>query len=424
MTYPRMLVFSNDGFSRSSSNGRTLANLLTGWPRENLAQFCLTNEDPDFAVCANIFRVTDGQALRALWGNAEGCLLQPAPQQFAASASGPRPSGQGGIPRNTLTMLLRDFVWNTGRWKRCGFDNWVSDFAPELVLLQAGDTGFMHELAMRTAAKYHIPLAVYNSENYYFKDFDYFRDSGLSAALYGFFHRRFQRQMRRLMAQGSCFLYSCDKLTRMYGAEFGREGHTVYTPASNIHHGAAKNGLFQVSYLGNLGLGRHLALIEVGEVLREIDPSLHVDIYGSASEEIKAAFDTCPAVQFHGRVSYEMVQEIMAESSLLIHAEGKDPFTVEDLSCAFSTKIADCLGSGTPLLLYAPESIACSEYVREQDCAFYAANREELNAALLAAMDPVQAQAKLDRAYEVACVNHNAEKTPRRVQELLCGLVE
>ena len=421
MTYPRMLVFSNDGFSKSSSNGRTLANLLTGWPKERMAQFCLINEDPDFETCTQIFRVTDRQALHALFGKAEGGILRPS-MNVSASVSGS--GGRGHLPRNTLTMLLRDFVWNTRRWKRCGFDQWVSDFLPELVLLQAGDTGFIHELAMQTAQRYHIPLAIYNSENYYFKDFDYFQDRGLSAVLYGFFHHRYQRQMRKLMAQGSCFLYTCDKLTRMYGAEFGREGYTAYTPASVIHRGIPKTGIFHTAYLGNLGLGRHIPLIEIADALQEIDPSLFLDVYGSADPEVTDAFARCKAIHFHGRVSYDTVQQVMHDSSLLIHVEGRDPFTVKDLEAGFSTKIADCLGSGTPLLLYAPETIACSEYVREHNCAFYASDRTQLKAALLAAMDPVQVQVKLDRAYDIACANHDPRKTSQYVQELLCRLVQ
>ena len=424
MMYPRLLIISNEGFSKTSSNGRTLANLLAGWPKAQLAQFCLIDENPDFDTCENIFQVSDGQALRALFGRAEGGVLHPeagsAPMGSVDSAAGLRSS----LPRNTLTMLARDFVWSTGRWKRCGFDKWVADFAPQLVLLQAGDTGFMLELAMQVAKQYRIPLAVYNSENYYFKDFNYFQDSGLSAALYGFFHRRFQRQMRRLMEQGDCFLYLCDKLTRMYAAEFGREGHTVYTPASVIRHGQAKTGAFRTAYLGNLGLGRHLALIEFASVLREIDPSLSLDVYGNATEEIKSAFAACDTIRFHGLVPYETVQQVMADSSLLIHVEGKDPFTVKDLEAGFSTKIADCLGSGTPLLLYAPPTIACSEYVQEQKCAFYASDPDTLQSALRAAMDPKQTQTILDRAYEVACENHDSQKTTKSVQALLCGLVK
>lgn len=421
MDNPRVLIVSNDCLSQSSSNGRTLRNFLLGWPRERLAQFYIQNNTPDFTICAHFFQVTDGQALRALWGRAEGGVLEPVNDTEGGAASR---SGWGGLPRNSLTMLVRDLVWSTGRWKRCGFDRWVEEFRPELVLLQAGDCSFMMELAMDTAKRYRIPLAVYHSENYYFKDFNYFRDSGLSAALHGLFHRRLQRSMRRLMAQADGFMYTCDKLTQMYRREFGREGLTVYTPASVIRHGTAKTGAFQAAYLGNLGLGRHLVLIELAEVLQEIDPTLYLDVYGSATEEIQAAFDACSAIHFHGRVPYETVQRVMSEASLLVHVEGRDPFTVKDLEVGFSTKIADCLGSGTPFLLCAPETIACSEYVREQGCAFYASDREELKTALLAAMDPVQAQAKLDRAYEVALENHNLEKTPQVVRDLLCGLCE
>ena len=51
MQYPRLLIISNECLSSVSSNGRTLRNLLIGWPKEKLAQFHIRRTAPDHSVC-------------------------------------------------------------------------------------------------------------------------------------------------------------------------------------------------------------------------------------------------------------------------------------------------------------------------------------------------------------------------------------
>lgn len=65
---PKVLVFSNNCFAKTNSNGRTLGNFFVGWPKDCLAQFYIHNSIPDFEYCTNFFRVTDGQALQAFKG--------------------------------------------------------------------------------------------------------------------------------------------------------------------------------------------------------------------------------------------------------------------------------------------------------------------------------------------------------------------
>ena len=61
----KVLVISNECFSKVTSNGRTLGNFFIGWDKSCLAQFYIQNSEPDFDYCENFFRVTDRQALSA-----------------------------------------------------------------------------------------------------------------------------------------------------------------------------------------------------------------------------------------------------------------------------------------------------------------------------------------------------------------------
>lgn len=62
---PKVLVLSNECFSYTTSNGRTLGNFFKNWPKDRLAQFFLSGV-PEVEFCKNYFQVSDKHALNAV----------------------------------------------------------------------------------------------------------------------------------------------------------------------------------------------------------------------------------------------------------------------------------------------------------------------------------------------------------------------
>ena len=426
MKIPRVLVISNNCLSRTDSNGRTLQNFLEGWPKEKLAQFYIQNSLPDFSVCGNFFRVTDGQALRAFLG--KGVSGGPVEETKSASLPGNTANGGKKHARTALTMLLREAVWNSRRWFGSEFQSWLDDFAPQVVLLQAGDCGFMFRLAEDIARQYGAKLVIYNSEAYYFKPFDYFRAKGAAHWAYPLFRSAFCRQFRRTISKAACSIYICERLREDYDREFSLPSEVIYTATAQnpaVREQKERNG-FAVSYLGNLGVGRHEPLVEIATALQEISPDLYLDIYGKIpNDTVRQAFDACSGIRYKGFVSYEQVIEVMCSSDLLVHCENFSGFYREDLKYAFSTKIADSLASGTCFLLYAPTEMACTHYLATNETAWVATERKELQEILQLLMQNPQERARyLKQAAEVVARNHSLEKNAKRFQEILYSVWE
>lgn len=420
MDKPRVLIISNNCLSQSDSNGRTLQNFLVDWPAECLAQFYIQNSRPDFSVCRKFFRVTDGQALRAFLGKGAGggvIAADEMPGSTSDSSSGKKRS------RTALTMLLREMVWNSRKWYGKGFQAWLDEFSPQVVLLQAGDCGFMFRLAEEIAEQYRAPLVIYNSEAYYFKTFDYFRAKGLAHWCYPLFRRKFCKQFRKTVAKAACSIYICKALQEDYDREFGLPSETIYT-ATAVRPGekSGPDASCTLSYLGNLGVGRHEPLTEIGAALQGVSPDLYLDVYGRIpNETVQKAFDACPGIRYRGFVPYEQVLEIMHGSDLLVHGENFSGFYREDLKYAFSTKIADSLASGTSFLLYAPEEMACTRYLAEHEAAWVVSDPEELRKTLrLVIEDQGQRMRYVPKALALVKENHQAENNARRFQEILC----
>lgn len=427
---PRVLVISNNCFSRSDSNGRTLGVLFDGYPREKIAQFYIQGARPDFAFCDNHFRVTDGQAFRSLMLRRPGnCVIR---REDAANAENapisPSTGGEKRHKRTPLTMIARNFVWNVGLWRTAEYKKWIDSFDPELILLQAGDCSFMIKIALREAKKRRIPLVVFNTEGYYFKDFDYFRSSGFAHLLYRPFISAFRRQMKRLFKYSSHFIYSTNELKRAYGEVCDKPASVIYTATDIAVESRAvpapSGEAIRSSYLGNLGIGRHLGLIEIARALAEADPRARLDVYGKIpSDAVREDLENCSAVNYRGVVTYDEVKRILRESDLIVHTESFEAFYREDLKFAFSTKIADSLACGTGFFVYAPPELSCVKYLREYGAAHVACDRDEMREIFERIVaDPDERVKYVPSAQKLALEMHNSKRNQELFRSILAGV--
>ncbi len=413
----RVLILSNECLSRATSNGRTLANFLVGYPKECIAQFSVQSVQPDFELCGRYFCVTDREALHAcLKGKRVGRRVVPAADGTSKSTA-PR-----SMERNAWTMLMRDLVWSTGRWQKGAFTEFVEEFKPEVLLLQAGDCAFMLRLAGKLAKKYNIPLVIYNTEGYYFKKHDYFRGKGFAHLIYPIFRRRFVKAFSKTVKKASYIIYNCEALRRDYETVFNVPSQVLYTATQMQPRKAhPANQPPRIAYLGKMEVGRHWGLIKIADMLARIDPELHLDVYGKVTcKEWEDEMKACKNLTLHGLVSYDEVKRIMCESDILVHAECFGDFYRIDSKYAFSTKIADTLACGTCFFFFAPKEFACTRYLSENEAAFVATEDSEAEALLKILIEqPEKRDLYFENAQRLVAQNHQAEANAAKFAEIL-----
>lgn len=423
---PKVLVLSNECFSASSSNGRTLGNFFVNWEQSHLAQFYILGK-PDSYYCKHYFHVSDKQALNAfLCGSNVGGEVSLNNNDLSTKKEVPQTHRSFKQRKNALTMLLRNTIWINRRWKiKSGLYEWVDKFNPDIVLLQAGDCAFMYKLSVELSKRNNASLVIYNSEGYYYKDYDYFRASGLEHKLYPVFHKQLREALKEAYSNASCVVYICDELKERYSKDFFGRSETVYT-GSDIQYEKKKgqNKVFTTVYCGNLGLKRHESLIEIAEVLQSISEDLFIEVYGKApTQEVTKMLEECQGIHYHGVVSYEEVRAILRDSDLILYVESFDPFYQEDTKFGFSTKIADSLSSGNCFLLYAPQHFACYQYLKKNKAAYTASNKKELEIILRELVqNPNNTEKYKEAALQLAEKNHRVEKNKERFKNILCEI--
>ncbi len=424
MEQKRLLLIGHNCLSKTGSNGRTLGNYLSGWDRDCLAQLYIHPEAPDFSVCGNFYCLSDHDILRSIGKRkpaGKRIVAETAPEELGVIEAGKRQK------KNSLLFFMRELAWNSPFWSRSSLEAWIEDFKPEAILLQAGDAGFLFKLALKISKKRNIPMIMYNTEGYYFKKKSYLPENRISRLFYPFLHRYFCRTYRQLMKRVSLTIYNCEMLMEDYKKEFEHRAAVVMGTSELTETDVSfSKEEHHIVYAGNVGVGRFESIIEVAEAARRLDPALFVDVYASIKDaQIREKLERCEAVRLKGYVPYHELQEVLKRAEYLLSVESFRSFYREDLQYAFSTKIADSLASGSCLIVYAPETIAVSRYLRDKDASVLITSQKDLIPLLKTALSSREYREAVCRnARRLALENHSLIKNRDRFQSALNEAIE
>ncbi len=433
-TCKRVLLLANNCLSYTNANGRTLLNFFKGYDKDCLAQFFVKEGDPAFDICDNYFQVTDGEALRAFKRKQKvGKVLEKPAQDVVVK---PKQNVKSKSKRTPLTMLLRELVWNSNKWKGEAFEAWLDAFNPEVVLVFNGDNAFLLKIATDIAKKRNIPLMLYNCEWYYFRKKNYMVNCGWTSILYPWFIRKYRKQFEKTIKQAAYSVYNSEALERAYNSVFHKPSTTIYTAtdmADNEAHiksvrealgclGEQKsedNRAPVVTYLGNLGWERPEGLIAIANALQSIDENWCLDVYARfPTEEIEKQMLACKGIRHKGFVAYNEVLQVMQNSDVLVHTESFSPFRKKDLEFGFSTKIADCLASGACFFFYAPIDLVSAKYLKENNAACVVTEQESLKTELESILrNPARRKEYVENALVLAQRNHSVLKNREKMWE-------
>lgn len=408
---PKLLIVANNCLSYHNSNGRTLLNMLGEFSPESLCQIYTSGETAESECCASSLRVVNADVIRSYFGKI--------PTTYKTEGDDRNTIGNTAVRKTALTMILRDCAWDHSNGMHRHVIEWAKMQHPDAVLLQLGDSTLLITLAMKIAQELSIPLMTYNTEDYYFKQYDYMKRTPNAGIMYRLFHSRFCRAFQKMMRVTSTCIYNCEGLKELYDKEFNTSSHVIYCSSGikAVKH-VIENG--PILYAGNLGVGRHKSLTEIGESLYQLDSTLHIDVYGVADGQIRKELENAPGIQYHGVISYDAVCEKMHRSRLLVHVESFNEFVAMDTQYAFSTKLSDCLASGIPLFLYGPTTGEGIRYVSEHSAAFVAEQRSKLQIELERALyDKGYRTAVCQNALTLAEAHHDMTRNGKAFKSLV-----
>lgn len=417
-----ILVISHNVFSRTSNMGKTLSSYFRGWNTKDIAQLYVHSEVPTSDACHNYYRITDKEMIKSIFTRKTGTIfteehIQRDRNEARTDTGTTAKLYQRARKRTPFTYFCRNLWWKMGKWKTKKLLNWVDEFNPDVIFLASGDYYFIYDIAYELAKYKEIPLVVSCMDDYYLFNKNEKKLGGRAE------HKRFMKHVKRTMDYASCIYPICEKMGKDYGALFKKPYHTLCTP-STISEPLVYEKANAISYIGNLGYKRNEQLIDMGRALKALEcdgKPEYIDVYSAESRpEILADLTEENGIKFHGKIGADEVLRVMGSSLAVIHTESFDEGTRKSVAYSVSTKIADSLASGTPILAYGPKEIASIEYLNENDAAFCITDEKDLEAGLKELIENESKRKKIvANALALAKKNHDSKTNCQMIKNTL-----
>lgn len=373
----KILVLSRNAWDDTNSIGNTLTNFFGGLEHVEFANIYFRSARPNNRVCKTYYRTSETEVLKN-W-------LTPHKIGKAFRQDGPpaeRKDGGGREKKLIRTIQkyglgfaykLSDHLWNSKKWQNENLRRFVEDFAPDLIFSFVKSAPQYVLTIQYLRENFDIPLMTWIADDEY---------TGL------------QKQGARKEIDGLAYIlkesskvFGCsEEICAYYNGIFGCNAAPLYKSCDLSGELPPKTGdVLRMVYAGNLLYGRKEILLQLAEVLEGYaGREVAFDIYSNTplSEGDRAVFDRLTKTNYMGSRPYDVIKEKLAGAHIVLHAESFEEAEILKTRYSFSTKIIDCLQSGSVLLGIGPAGLASIEYIRRIPGACVIDDRQQMGVGL------------------------------------------
>lgn len=420
----KVLIISHNPVSTKGNMGKTILSLFSEFDKQELCQLYIYPSYPDEDRCASYYRVTDKDVLASLYrfrlpgGEIDRSRISP--QQGLYDHAEDQVFYKNRKNKSALRRLLRDAMWRVSRWNNRKLRAWLDREQPDCIFVAPGVAKFLYNFALSISKARNIPVVTYICDDYYFTRKPETLLDRLRLKL-------LQRKIEQLISRSVHLITISEEMREAYCAKFGIETTTLMTGADGI--AAVKPKLVKspraISYFGNIRCNRYISLGEIGRELdrirEETGEDIRLRIYtGEQDARILDSFSGIRCVELCGFLSGEAYTQARQQADLLLHVEAFDEESIDFARRSISTKIAESMASGIPLLAYGPECLSSIRYLQRNDSAIVAVSREEMGEALRRALTDEALRTRTVRnALAAASGFHDREKISRTLRGIL-----
>lgn len=390
--YPKILVISNNPFSQTSNNGKTLASFFKEFPPEKVSQLYFSSELPSEGFYQNYYRISDKQIFRSLYSfNKAGSVVAPQINSEISEYKAPVVKHSTTfIVKSNFFRLLRELMWKCTKWKSDHLVTWLTDFSPDIVFFCAGDAGFAYDIVSFVLDKTNAKLATYITD-------DYILPRRTSSLLWWIRRNFIFRKMNKAISNSSLFITISEEMRSVYKDIFGKNSIIALNMAESMktvpdEPNKLKSGPISLIYTGGLHFKRYNTLSLLAEAIRKYNnlsgsTKVFLSIYSiqEPSKRVLKRLNIQGASSFFGGLNSEELKIKLNEADILVHVESFDQKSIESTKLSISTKIPEYLSMGKPILAIGPNEVASMKFI--SDVAFCINSKNEIYSELCTFLD-------------------------------------
>ncbi|MFV0151824.1 hypothetical protein OBJ97_01095 [Empedobacter falsenii] len=369
--HKKVLIISNNSFSKVSNNGKTYEAIFSKFDKENISQlFFSENEEPDLNYCKNYFKITDKDVLlnfitfsKKRSGKLNDLMGEKIDEKKAMFNSNSSYFFNFFQKKADLLILFRDFLWSFNSWKTPQLKKWLKETNPDVIFFVGGPMKFPYNISNWVSKFLNKPVAVYFTDDYILYPIS-------RNILDRFVIYRAKKFYKELIELSDARFTIGELMSKEYKIFFGKDFYSIMNSVS-----ISKNDVFIksektnskpiISYFGGLHLNRWQMISRLGSLFKN---EFIINVYSiyQPNKEILESFDE-NGVRFCGGVISDELKRKIDESDILLHVESDDHYNRNLTKLSVSTKIPEYLISGKLVLGFGPADIASMKVLSDNE---------------------------------------------------------
>ncbi len=414
----RVLVVSRNALDDTNSIGNTISNFFKGVDNVEFASIYFRSSKPNNNICKRYYRVTEGEILKK-WFSPHRIG-----KSFLWSASGANVSNVAEKKEKALIRFVHkhdikliykasDFLWYSKKWHNGKIDAFIKDFSPDVVVTFVKSAPQYYLTIKYLREKFGIPLFTWIADDEY-------------TSLQKKHSKKNIRNLKYILDESAVVKGCSEEICDYYNSVFGCSATPLYKgcdlsqPLKNY-----VNSTIKIVYAGNLLYGRLEIIKKIADALGNLDKdknSAVFEIYSNTllTDDEQKYFEDKKNTKYLGRQDYETISKRLSEADIVLHAESFEEEQILKTKYSFSTKIIDCLQSGSVLLAIGPSGLASIDYVKKIPGAFVIDElnglEEKLEKILSASETFVE---RADKIRKFASLHHDITKNSKEMKDML-----
>ena len=346
----RVLIISDVPWRDDNSVGNTFSNIFENFNGVEFANLYCKAGMTDSKIVQNFYQITEKQLiLKFLGKKPEEKIINSAEvfnkkeQKFYDILR---------ILRFQSFFLIRELIWKIGNWKSDELNSFLNDFKADIVFSFCLDSIYYNNLVEYCSDYSKAKLVIFFADDVYA-----IQKKNPIYLIYKLFSRS---RIRRLVKKSNLIYGATPQLCEEYSKIFKKEISPLYKVCNNIVKSKLRvNQPIKITYTGNLYYGRLETLSLIAQALKEINSNgtrIILDVYtsGLTNKKMYSMLNVEGSSRLLGSITYSKVKEILQESDIVLHVESFKQKEIKKTRLSFSTKIVDCMQSGSCLLAVGP----------------------------------------------------------------------
>lgn len=280
-----------------------------------------------------------------------------------------------------MALWAQELLWRTGGWKNEKLDQFLRDFAPDVIFVPGLQRGYIKKILKYIQKRTNAKVVLFHAD-------DYLNVPSIKTSPFVKINNKLKANIVKKSAKKADLNYCISPKQRAeYSYLLNREMKLLYKGADFSEkpiYEPKETDMIKIVYVGSILYGRWRTLAMLSKVIQKINiekPILELQIYSQyePSEKVKEQMIIEGASEFKGKIPSEQVEEVLKSSDIVLHLESFDEIERLETRLSFSTKIVDCLNSGRCLIAIGWSEAASIDYLIQNDAALVATNEEEIS---------------------------------------------